>query len=219
MKSNRTELVFILDRSGSMQGLEQDTIGGYNALLQKQKEKTGETIVTTVLFDDEYELLHDRSNIKGIAPLNGEQYYVRGCTALLDAIGKTINKIGNAHKHTAPAYRPGKVIVAITTDGLENASCEFSASDVRAMVERQQTKYGWEFLFLGANIDAIAAAKEIGIKESRAANYYADSTGTKVQYEYFNDIVSCLRENKEPAANWQKQMECEYQSQKADTDL
>ena len=155
MKKGLTELVFILDRSGSMSGLESDTIGGYNSLLEKQKKEDGECVISTVLFDDKYELLHDRINLKGIVPITEREYFVRGSTALLDAVGRTIDKIGNAQKHTAEEERAEKVMFVITTDGMENSSREYGYDKVRQMIERQKDKYGWEFIFLGANIDAV----------------------------------------------------------------
>lgn len=193
MKTNRTELAFILDRSGSMCGLEADTIGGYNAMLEKQKKEAGEAIVTTVLFDDQYELLHDRIDLRGIAPITDREYYVRGSTALLDAIGKTIQKIANIQKRTAPEFRADRVLFVITTDGHENASREYSYSKVKALLERQKKQYGWEFLFLGANIDAIATAQRFGIEADRAVDYHADGEGTQLNYQVLSETVSCVR--------------------------
>ena len=207
MKKGLTELVFILDRSGSMSGLESDTIGGYNALLEKQKKEPGEAVITTVLFDDKYELLHDRINIRGIVPITDREYYVRGITALLDAVGKTINKIGNAQKHTAEDERAEHVMFVITTDGMENASCEFSYAKVRKMIEHQKRKYGWEFIFLGANIDAIATAERFGISEDRATNYNADSEGTSLNYAVISETVSCLRASRPIAEDWKDRIE------------
>jgi len=178
MKKGLTELVFIVDRSGSMSGLESDTIGGFNALLKEQQGVEGDAIVTTVLFDDKYELLHDRVDIKGVKPLTCKDYTVRGSTALLDAIGKTINKVRSAQKGTAEEYRAEKVMFVIITDGHENASCEYTSGWIKWRVERQKLKYGWEFIFVGANMDAIAEAAKIGISSDRAANYNADSIGT-----------------------------------------
>jgi len=210
MKKDLTELVFILDRSGSMSGLESDTIGGYNAMLTKQQKEAGEAVVTTVLFDDEYELLHDRINIKGIRPITEREYYVRGCTALLDAIGLTIRKIANAQHHTSEEERAEKVMFVITTDGMENASKEYNYKKIRAMVEKQQEKYGWEFIFLGANIDAIGAAADLGIRADRAANYHADGTGTQLNYEVVSDAVSELRKNRNLKANWKARIDEDY---------
>ena len=202
MKKDLTELVFILDRSGSMSGLESDTIGGYNALLEKQKKETGEAVITTVLFDDRYELLHDRINLRGIAPITDKEYFVRGNTALLDAVGRTINKIGNVQKHTAEGERAEHVMFVITTDGMENASREFSYEKVRRLIERQKSKYGWEFVFLGANIDAIATAERFGIGKDRATNYNADSEGTLLNYEVLSETVSCLRASRPISEKW-----------------
>ena len=210
MKKGLTELVFILDRSGSMSGLESDTIGGYNALLEKQKKEVGEAVITTVLFDDKYELLHDRINIRGIVPITDREYYVRGSTALLDAVGKTINKIGNAQKHTAEDERAEHVMFVITTDGMENASCEFSYAKVRKMIEHQKRKYGWEFIFLGANIDAIATAERFGISEDRATNYNADSEGTSLNYAVISETVSCLRASRPIAEDWKDRIEEDF---------
>ncbi len=210
MKKGLTELVFILDRSGSMSGLESDTIGGYNAMLKNQSKEPGEAIITTILFDDKYELLHDRINLKGIASITDKEYYVRGSTALLDAIGRTINKIGNAQKHTAEAERAEKVLFVITTDGMENASREYGFDQIRQMVERQKDRYNWEFIFLGANIDAIETAACFGICEDRAVNYNADSEGTKLNYEVINETVSCMRACQPLSADWKKRIDEDY---------
>lgn len=210
MKTNISELVFILDKSGSMSGLESDTIGGYNAMLKKQQQQPGEAIVTTVLFDDNFELLHDRINIKGIRPITEKEYFVGGCTALLDAIGKTIHKIGNAQKHTGEEQRADKVMFVITTDGMENASKEYSYDKIKALVEHQKEKYGWEFIFLGANIDAIAAAASFGISANRAANYNADGVGTKLNYEAVSDAVSELRASRPIADSWKAKIDEDF---------
>ena len=180
MKQNRTELVFILDRSGSMQGLERDTIGGFNAMLQKQKRQPGEAYVSTVLFDTEVQVLHDRLKLHKVKPLTEKDYQVRGCTALLDAVGGAIRHIGNIHKYARPEDVPEHTLFVITTDGLENASRRYSAQQVREMIQRQQARYGWEFLFLGANIDAVEAAGRLGIGADRAANYHSDGAGTRL---------------------------------------
>lgn len=216
MKTNRTELVFILDRSGSMSGLEADTIGGYNSMLEKQKKEAGEAAVTTVLFDDQYELLHDRIDLRGIQPITDREYYVRGCTALLDAIGKTIQKIAGVQRHTAPEQRADKVLFVITTDGMENASREYTYDKIRALVERQKREYGWEFLFLGANIDAIQTAKRFGIGADRAVNYHADSAGTRLNYEVVSETVSCIRAGAPIAAGWKQRIEEDFKQRKAD---
>ena len=193
MKETRTELVFILDRSGSMAGLEEDTIGGFNSLLEKQKQEAGSAVVTTVLFDNRYELLHDRIDIQGIRPITTREYYVRGSTALLDALGSTIAKIANVQRNTAPELRADKVLFVITTDGLENASREYGYDQVRKMVERQKRDFGWEFLFLGANIDAIATARRFGIGADRAVNYRPDPRGTRLNYETISETVKIGR--------------------------
>lgn len=210
MKKGLTELVIILDRSGSMSGLESDTIGGYNAMLEKQKKEPGEAIITTVLFDDKYELLHDRINLRGIAPLTDNDYFVRGTTALLDAVGKTINKIANVQKHTAEDERPEHIMFVITTDGMENASREFSYEKISRMIEQQKNKFGWEFIFLGANIDAISTAERFGIGEDRATNYHADSEGTLLNYEVISETVSCLRANRKISENWKERIDRDF---------
>lgn len=210
MKKGLTELVFILDRSGSMSGLESDTIGGYNALLQKQKKESGEAIITTVLFDDQYELLHDRINLLGIAPITDKEYFVRGTTALLDAVGKTINKLVNVQRHTAKEEQAEHVMFVITTDGMENASREFDYAKVSKMIEQQKKKYGWEFIFLGANIDAIATAERFGISKDRATNYNADSEGTMLNYEVLSETVSNLRANRAIEEDWKDRIEEDF---------
>lgn len=212
MKKDLTELVFILDRSGSMSGLESDTIGGYNAMLKKQKEEPGEAIITTVLFDDRYELLHDRINLRGIAPITDNEYFVRGSTALLDAVGRTINKIGNVQKRTAKEERAENVMFIITTDGMENASREFSYEKVRAMIQHQKSNYGWEFIFLGANIDAIATAERFGINKDRATNYNPDGEGTLLNYEVISETVSSIRGNHKIAENWKERIDKDFKN-------
>lgn len=210
MKTNITELVFILDKSGSMSGLESDTIGGYNAMLKKQQAEPGEAMVTTVLFDDNYELLHDRTNIKGIQAITEKDYFVGGCTALLDAIGKTIHKIGNAQKHTGAEFRADKVVFVITTDGMENASREYTYEKIKGMIERQKEKYCWEFIFLGANIDAVSTAERFGISADRAANYNADSEGTRLNYKVVSDAVSELRANRTITDSWKADIDEDF---------
>jgi len=193
MKKGLAELVFILDKSGSMAGLESDTIGGYNSVLEKQKAVEGECNITTVLFDNRYELLHDRIDLCAISPLTTREYQVGGTTALLDAIGKTINKIGGVQKHTAEDYRAEKVMFVIITDGLENASCEFSLDQVKRMIEHQKEQYDWEFIFLGANIDAVEVASHFGIGANRAQTYLADHEGTRVTYNTVAEAAVALR--------------------------
>ncbi|WP_438825640.1 vWA domain-containing protein [Neobacillus vireti] len=210
MKSNLTELVFILDRSGSMAGLEADTIGGYNAMLKKQQKAEGEAIVTTVLFDHQYELLHDRINLIDISLLTDKDYEVGGTTALLDAIGFTIQKIVNVQRRTKKEEQAEKVLFVITTDGMENASREFTTEKIRKMVHHQKEHYGWDFLFLGANIDAISTAARFGIDEDFAVDYHADDVGTQLNYEAVNEAVSSLRSGKKIDRNWKKGIERDY---------
>ena len=211
MKKNLTEIVFILDRSGSMAGLEDDTIGGFNALIEKQKREQGEAYVSTVLFDNYTEVIHDRVDIQKIQPMTCKDYYVRGCTALLDAVGKSIHHIGNVHKYAREEDRPEKTIFVITTDGMENASREYTYERVRKMIEHEQEKYGWEFLFLGANIDAAKEAARFGITEDRAANYHADSVGTAVIYEAMSEAVCNVRACRPMSASWKRNVDADYQ--------
>ena len=193
MRKGLTELVFILDRSGSMQGLEKDTIGGFNSMIEKQKKEDGEALVSTVLFDDAAEVIYDRTDIGRGEPMTDRQYYVRGCTALLDAVGGAIHHIGNVHKYAREEDVPEKTIFIITTDGMENASRRYSYDKVQRMIERQKEKYHWEFLFLGANIDAVREAARLGISGSRAANYVHDSKGTQLNYDVLSGVVSRAR--------------------------
>ena len=193
MKTNRTELVFIIDRSGSMGGLESDTIGGFNSMLKKQQAEPGECRITTVLFDDKYEILHDRIDLKAVGPLTSEEYFVRGATALLDAVGRTIRKIGDVQKRTASSYRAEKVLFVITTDGMENASRNFSYGQVKSLIKRQKSRYGWEFVFLGADIDAVDVADRIGIGRNRAQNYHKDSDGIALNYSVLCETVAKFR--------------------------
>ena len=211
MKKNLTEIVFILDRSGSMAGLEEDTIGGFNAMIEKQKREPGEAIVSTVLFDNESVVIHDRVDIQRIKPMTRKDYYVRGCTALLDAVGGAIHHIGNVHKYAREEDRPEKTLFVITTDGMENASRRFTYDRLKAMIERQKEKYGWEFLFLGANIDAAREAARFGISEDRAANYHADSEGTNVIYETVSEAITQVRCCAAPlSANWKQKVDEDY---------
>ncbi len=193
MKKGLTEVVFILDRSGSMSGLEADTIGGFNSMLKRQRQGEGTVFISTVLFDDKVEVLHDRVDIAKVENMNDKQYYVRGCTALLDALGGAIHHIGNVHKYARDEDRPEKTLFVITTDGMENASKRYSYDKVKKMVEKQKRKYGWEFLFLGANIDAIGEAKRFGIDEDRALNFNCDSEGTILNYEVLSETVTMCR--------------------------
>lgn len=193
MRENLTELVFILDRSGSMSGLESDTIGGFNSLIKKQKKEAGEAVVSTVLFDDVSEVIHDRLPIAEVKKLTGKDYYVRGCTALLDAVGDAIHHIGNVQRYARDEDRPAKTLFVITTDGLENASRRYTIKDIKKKIKRQTEKYNWEFLFLGANIDAIEVAGSMGISADRAANYHCDETGTALNYAVLEETVASIR--------------------------
>ena len=206
-----TEIVFILDRSGSMSGLEKDTIGGFNSMLEKQRKEPGEAVVSTVLFDHENEVIHDRVGIADVPKLTDEEYFVRGNTALLDAVGGAIHHIGNIHKYARKEDIPEKTLFIITTDGMENASRRYSYDKVKLMIERQKERYGWEFIFLGANIDAAAEAKRFGIDASMAANYHSDSVGTALNYEVLSDTISCFRAC--PASvspDWKKRIDADY---------
>lgn len=193
MKKGLTELVFVLDRSGSMAGLEADTIGGFNGMIEKQKKEEGDAFVSVVLFDDQTEVLYDRVDLKKVEPMNDKQYYVRGCTALLDALGGAIHHIKNIHKYARAEDVPEKTLFIITTDGMENASSQYSYDKVRKMVEHEKEKYHWEFLFLGANIDAIEVAGRFGINANRAVNFENDKAGTQLNYQVMSNIVSCAR--------------------------
>ena len=212
MAAKITELVFILDKSGSMSGLERDTIGGFNSMLAKQKEEPGEVIVTTVLFDHGYELLHDRTNIQGVRPITEKEYSVGGCTALLDAVGKTINKISTSQKFVCESQRSDKVMFVIITDGMENSSKEFDHGKVKEMIETQKKEHEWEFIFLGANIDAVSTAAKIGIMANRAANYHADSQGTRMNFNVISEAVSCLRQNSTIAEDWKAEIDADFES-------
>jgi len=210
MKSNLTELVFILDKSGSMAGLEADTIGGLNAMLMKQQKAEGEALVTTALFNHQYELLHDRINVRGISPITEKDYEVGGTTALFDAVGFTIQKIINVQKRTSEEERAEKVLFVITTDGMENASQEYSVNKIKKMIQHQKEKFGWEFMFLGANIDAISTAAQFGIDEDFAVDYHADQIGTQVNYEAVNEAVLNLRTGKKLDRSWKEGIERDY---------
>lgn len=218
MKQGLTEFVFILDRSGSMSGLEKDTIGGFNSLIAKQKKEEGEAVISVVLFDDEQEVLYDRVPLNRIEPMNDDQYYVRGCTALLDALGSAVHHIGNVHKYAREEDRPEKTLFIITTDGMENSSRRYTYKRVKRMVEQHKENYGWEFLFLGANIDAIETAGRFGIHANRAVDYECDSEGTQLNYEVLSKAVSRVRMSKSCMStsaalgdDWADEIHADYQ--------
>jgi len=210
MKTNLTELVFIIDRSGSMGGLEGDTIGGFNSMLAKQQAEPGECRVTTVLFDNYYEILHDRIDMKAVRPMTDKEYFVRGSTALLDAVGRSINKIGGVQKNTAEDCRAEKVLFVIITDGMENASREFDYSGIKSMIERQKSKYGWEFIFLGANIDAVEVADRFGVARNRAQNFHNDSKGVALNYSVLSETVVAFR-GAGIDDNWSEDIQADYE--------
>ncbi len=214
MKKNLTELIFILDRSGSMAGLEEDTIGGFNSLIEKQKREPGECLVSTVLFDNDTLVLHDRVPLAQIQPMGDTDYTVRGCTALLDALGGAIHHIGNVHKYARKEDVPEHTLFVITTDGMENASRRYSSDRVKHMVKRQQEKYGWEFLFLGANIDAVETAAHFGIREDRAVSYHADRQGTQLNYQVICEAVGDVRAARPLSAQWKDRIDEDYQKRK-----
>ena len=211
MKQNLTELVFILDRSGSMAGLEDDTIGGFNAMIEKQKHEPGDAIVSTVLFDNRSEVVHDRLPLFRVPALSRRDYYVRGCTALLDAVGGAIRHIGNVHKYARAEDRPARTLFVITTDGMENASRNYDYQQVKMLIQRQKARYGWEFLFLGANIDAAKEAARFGISADRAANYHADRRGTNVIYETVSETVCSFRASRPLDADWKRRIEEDFE--------
>ena len=210
MRKDLTELVFIIDRSGSMSGLESDTIGGFNSMIRKQKQAEGEAVISTVLFDNVSEVLHDRVNGKDIQPMTEHDYTVRGTTALLDAIGGAIHHIGNVHKYARQEDVPEHTMFVITTDGMENASRYYSSEKVKKMIERQKVKYGWEFLFLGANIDAVETASHFGIGADRAVNYNCDSEGTALNYEVVSDAICSVRCSTPLKSDWKKRIDEDY---------
>ena len=212
IKNGITELVFILDRSGSMSGLESDTIGGFNAMIEKQKKQDGECYVSTVLFDDVSEVLHDRVSLTDIKPMTDREYTVRGCTALIDAIGGAIHHIGNVHKYARPEDVPEHTMFVITTDGMENASHKYSSDKVKKIIERQKEQYGWEFLFIGANIDAVETAAQYGISEDRAVNYHADPKGTACLYDNVSDVVFSVRMGCDIEENWSEKLNKDFKS-------
>ena len=207
MRKGLTELVFIIDRSGSMAGLESDTIGGFNAMIEKQKKAEGTAYVSTVLFSTDHKVVHDRVSLDKITPMTDKDYQVGGCTALLDAIGRAIHHIGNVHKYAREEDRPEKTLFVITTDGMENASRQYDSAKIKQMIERQKAKYGWEFLFLGANIDAVETAKHFGIGQDRAVSYKSDSEGTQLNYDVISDAVTCVSNKAELPLGWKSRIE------------
>lgn len=213
-KNNPTELVFVLDRSGSMHGLEQDTVGGFNSMLEKQKKEAGKVFVSTVLFADTAEVLHDRADLQAVEPMTEKTYFVGGCTALLDALGGAIHHIGNIHKYACPEDVPAHTLFVIITDGLENASRHYSADRVKQMVRHEQEQHGWEFLFLGANIDAVETAAHFGIGADRAVTYCSDSAGTQLNYDVVSDTVSMMRESLPLSADWKARIENDMQNRR-----
>ena len=219
MKNNITELVFILDRSGSMAGLEADTIGGFNSLIEKQKKQDGECFVSTVLFDNDSEVIHDRVRLADVKPMTDRDYTVRGCTALLDAVGGAIRHIANIHKYARPEDVPEHTVFVITTDGMENASHKFRADQVRSMIQRKKESDGWEFLFIAANIDAVQTAGRFGIAPDRAVNYHADRKGTEVVYSCVSEAVANVRACAPMAANWARSIHEDYESREGGDDL
>lgn len=214
MRKNLTEIVFILDRSGSMAGLEADTVGGFNSMIEKQKKAAGEAVISTVLFDDVSEVIHDRANIRSIKPMTDKDYTAGGSTALLDALGGAIHHIGNVHRYIGEDNIPEHTIFVITTDGHENASRRYDSDKVKRMIERQKERYGWEFLFLGANIDAVETAKKFGIDENRAVNFRSDSVGTRLNYEVVEEAIRSVRRNATLDDDWKKRIDEDYMGRK-----
>lgn len=214
MKKDLTELVFILDRSGSMAGLEADTIGGFNSMISKQKKEPGEALVSTVLFNSTSQVIHDRVDITRIEPMTDKEYYVGGCTALVDAVAGAIHHIGNVHKYARKEDVPEHTMFVITTDGMENASHTYTSDQLKKMITRQKEKYGWEFLFLGANIDAVETAKRYGIGRDRAVNYHSDRKGTALNYEVLSEAISSVRCSAPLGDSWKARIDEDYNSRK-----
>ncbi len=212
MKNNTTELVFLLDRSGSMAGLEQDTVGGFNAMIEKQKQQDGVCYVSTVLFDHESEVLHDRIALCDVPRMSEQEYTVRGCTALIDALGDAIRHIETIHKYARPEDVPSHTMFVITTDGQENASRRYTSEQVKAIIEKKKKGNGWEFLFIGANIDAVETAARYGIEKDRAVNYKADGKGTKILYQSVAKAVSRMRSNAPLCKDWSDDINADFQS-------
>ena len=216
MKKNLTEMVFILDRSGSMAGLESDTIGGFNAMIEKQKKEKGEALVSTVLFSGESTVIHDRVDIRKVEPLTERQYHVFGCTALIDAIGQAIHHIANVHKYAREEDRPEHTIFVITTDGMENASHRYTSEEVKAMIEKEKKNYGWEFLFLAANIDAVETAGRFGIAPERSVRFHNDRRGIKLNYEVVSGTMARMRASQPVGADWKDEIEADYSGRDAE---
>ena len=212
MKKNLTEIVFILDRSGSMGGLVDDTIGGFNSMIRKQADAEGQAYVSTVLFDNQTDVIHDRVDIRNVSPMTPKEYFVGGCTALIDAIGGAIHHIGNVHKYAREEDRPEHTIFVITTDGMENASRHYTSDEVKAMARKEKEQYGWEFLFLGANIDAVETAARFGIGRDRAVNFHSDSRGQALNYKVVSEAVCQLRCSAPLGANWKDEIEADFRS-------
>lgn len=210
MKNNLTELVFILDRSGSMQGMERDTIGGFNSLIEKQKNEEGEALVSTVLFSSDSTVLHDRIPLKSVPKMTEKDYVPSGCTALLDAVGSAIKHIRTIHKYAREEDVPAKTVFVITTDGMENASRQYRYDDVKKLIEKQKADFGWDFIFLGANIDAAKTAQSIGISDDCAANYHCDEKGTDALFESVGCAVTMARNNRPMASCWKAAVEDDY---------
>ncbi len=215
MNENLTEIVFILDRSGSMNELAGDTIGGYNSFLERQKKEEGEALVTTVLFDDQYELLHDHVDIKKVQPITSKEYYARGMTALLDAIGKTLTEVGHRQYEAEERATPAKTMVVIITDGKENASREYTLNAVKKQVKTQQEKHGWEFIFLGANIDAVQVGETMGISADHSVNYHPDSVGVQTNFAAVSEAASSIRgKSRSLFSGWRKKIDDDYKNRK-----
>lgn len=212
--NNITELVFILDKSGSMEGLEDDTIGGFNSMIEKQRSLDGECFVSTILFDNESTVLHDRIDLSNVPKMTKKDYVVGGCTALVDALADAINHIGNIHKYARPTDVPERTMFIITTDGEENASHRYTSDKLKSMIDRQKNQYGWEFLFIGANIDAVETAKSIGISPERAVNYNADSVGTKILYSAVAKAITCIRNDSELSPKWSEEIDNDHKTRK-----
>lgn len=218
MRKGLTEMVFILDRSGSMHGLEGDTIGGFNSMLEKQRRVEGSAYITTVLFDMKWNIVHDRVPLSEVRDMNACDYIVGGCTALLDAVGSTIKHIASIHKYARPEDIPERTVFIIITDGMENASHHYTADDVRHMIEKEEKKYGWEFLFLGANMDAVSTAASFGIRAERAVSYHSDHIGTRLNYEVAGDALCAFRETSAMPSEWKSRIEADMKTRAKSSD-